>query len=68
MQPIDGDARRLIAAERIERLRMDAETPERGTRSPRALIGAALVAAGMRLSREAAAPPVPGRARAAPPW
>jgi hypothetical protein len=68
MQPIDGHARRLIAAERIERLRADAETPAGGAHSPRVRMGAALIAVGMRLSRGAAAPPAPGRARAARPW
>jgi hypothetical protein len=69
MQPIEGDLRRIIAAERMERLRLDAERrcTTRG-RSPKAWLGDALIAAGVRLSRGAAAPPAPDCVRAARPW
>ena len=67
MQPITGDGHRVIAAERAERLRMDAGPLGGARRSPRAWFGHALIAAGVRLSREAAAPPAPGCARAARP-
>ncbi len=68
MQPIDNAARRVIAADRFERLRRDAEGPWGGTASPRVRLGNALIAAGIRLSRAGAAPRAPGRARAARPW
>jgi hypothetical protein len=67
MQPIDMETRRVIAADRLERLRMDAEAAALTARSPRARIGHALIAAGTRLSRGAAAPPAQGPARAARP-
>jgi hypothetical protein len=68
MQPNDIETRRVIASDRLARLRMDAQPPAGRSRSPRARLGAALIAAGTRLSRGAAAPSSPGRARAARPW
>jgi hypothetical protein len=67
MQPIEGDLRRIIAAERAQRLRRDAQTFPGRRRSPRVWFGRALIAAGLRLSREAAAPRAPDCVRAAPP-
>lgn len=67
MQPIDMHTHRVIAADRLERLRRDAEGAAGAARSPRVRLGEALIAAGVRLSREAAAPSAPCRARAARP-
>jgi hypothetical protein len=67
MQPIEGDLRRIIAAERMERLRLDAEGRGVRRRPPKTWLGDALIAAGVRLSRGAAAPPAPDCARAARP-
>ncbi len=66
MQPIDTHTHRVIAADRLERLRHDAAGAG-AVRSPRVRLGHALISAGARLSREAAAPSSPGRARAARP-
>jgi hypothetical protein len=68
MQPIDNESRRVIAADRFERLRRDAEGTWGGAASARVRLGNALIAAGVRLSRAEAAPRVPCRARAARPW
>jgi len=57
MQPIESDVRRVIAAERIERLRRAAEPHPGRPRSPRTRFGNLLIAAGTRLSREAPARP-----------
>ena len=67
MQPIDTHTYRIIAADRLERLRHDAEGAAGAATSRRVRLGHALIAAGARLSREGAAPSSPGRARAARP-
>jgi hypothetical protein len=66
MQPIDTQTRDVLAADRFDRLRRDAEAVG-GRHAVRARVGHALIAAGVRLSREAAAPSSPGRAQAARP-
>jgi hypothetical protein len=50
MQPMDMEARRLVAAERIERLRRDALPASRVPGRLRRGAGAVLVAAGLRLA------------------
>jgi hypothetical protein len=74
MQPIDTHARKVIAADRFERLRLDAERPRGSAGSPRVRFGRLLIAAGLRfapdalpVSRAGAAPSSPGRVRAARP-
>jgi len=50
LQPTDMTARRLIAAERIERLRRDARSEPRVAGPVRRRAGAMLVTAGLRLA------------------
>ena len=50
LQPVNTDARRVIAAERIERLRRDARPEPRVPGPVRLRAGAFLVAAGLRVA------------------
>jgi hypothetical protein len=65
LQPTDMTARRLIAAERIERLRRDARSEPRVAGPVRRRAGAMLVTAGLRLAGQCvwfvAAEPAPAR-------
>ena len=74
MQPTDTHARKVIAADRLERLRLDAERPRGSAGSPRVRIGRLLIATGLRfapdalpVSRAGAAPSSPGCAPATRP-
>jgi len=66
LQPTDMTARRLIAGERIERLRMDARPAPRAAGPVRRRAGAFLVASGLRLAGQCvwfvAAEPAPAGA------
>ncbi len=52
---LDADTRRLLANERISRLRDDRSSPPRPRRRARRIIGGWLIAAGTRLCPEARA-------------
>jgi hypothetical protein len=78
MQPIDTEVRRVLAADRLERLRGAAAPPARTPGSARIRLGRLLIAAGLRfapdalpqrrsVSRAAAAPSCRHPARAARP-
>jgi hypothetical protein len=78
MQPMDTHGREILATERFERLRRDAQPPVAAAGRMRVRFGGLLIATGLRfapeasqpnrvVSRGAAAPSAPGRARAARP-